>query len=200
MSEIFLIHLFGVLLTAISAITIIPQAIHVKKTKSIDGLSIGTIKMALVTQGLWLTYTSKIMDLYPFLASLIPFMIWLYIGYFYIKVSKENFIKNILYLIIFSIALIIFFTILSSNIIGYMASIFSASYAIPQLIKSFKSKKLDGVSHQAYLLIAFENGLWIYYGILLSNIIYIIPTFIQGSATLIIGVRTYIYERRKNLK
>lgn len=59
----------------------------------------------------------------------------------------------------------LFFEGLWLTLLGSLASIMVSSSFIPQIIKGYKTKRLDDVSYLLMILISIGMGLWIVYGI-----------------------------------
>jgi MtN3 and saliva related transmembrane protein len=56
------------------------------------------------------------------------------------------------------------------SILGIVAGIFTSSAVIPQLVKTIKTKKAEDVSPFMFLITLTGNALWIYYGVVKSDI------------------------------
>ncbi|WP_256012040.1 SemiSWEET family sugar transporter [Desertivirga xinjiangensis] len=59
---------------------------------------------------------------------------------------------------------------LSNEIIGLVAGILTAASMIPQLIKTFRSKKAGELSTFIFVLLLAGTGLWTYYGFLKDDL------------------------------
>jgi MtN3 and saliva related transmembrane protein len=84
------------------------------------------------------------------------------------------------------------------TIIGLFASVLTSTSLLPQLVKTIKEKKSEGVS--MVMLVVLFAGLvcWVYYGILKSDLIIVISNSIALVINLAIGVLTLFYKRRGN--
>lgn len=72
------------------------------------------------------------------------------------------------------------------EIIGFMAGICLAGSALPQLIKSIKTKDVSGISLLMLLLIMSGSLLWLTYGIIVKSISMIICNSIQSACYIMI--------------
>jgi len=84
------------------------------------------------------------------------------------------------------------------TLIGILASTFSASSLLPQLLKIIKEKKADGVSLIMLLVLFTGLALWVYYGILKADIIIIISNSISISINLAIMAFMFKYKSKTN--
>ncbi len=64
------------------------------------------------------------------------------------------------------------------DIVGYLAAIVGTSLMLPQVIKSFKTKKVDDISSMMLMLYFLNCCLWLAYGIMISAFPVIICNFI----------------------
>jgi MtN3 and saliva related transmembrane protein len=62
----------------------------------------------------------------------------------------------------------------TETLIGILASIFTSIALLPQLIKIVKEKKSDGISYLMLSSLMLGLSLWIWYGIMKSDVIIII--------------------------
>ncbi|MEO5572721.1 MAG: SemiSWEET transporter [Bacteroidia bacterium] len=86
------------------------------------------------------------------------------------------------------------------TIIGVLASIGTGISLVPQLFKIIKEKKAEGISVAMLAVLLVGNGLWIYYGVLKSDLIIIISNSFSFLVNLIISVLKFRYkeESRSN--
>ena len=82
------------------------------------------------------------------------------------------------------------------EIIGTLAGIFTTVAALPQIIKAWRSRKVDDVSPKMFFIITIGVLLWTLYGILKSDLPIIITNGI--SALLNILMLFLIFRYRKN--
>jgi len=67
---------------------------------------------------------------------------------------------------------------MAAEIIGYIASVIAIAMYFPQVIKSWKTKQMKGISSLTFLLISFNSILWATYGILINSIPVILANFV----------------------
>jgi len=82
---------------------------------------------------------------------------------------------------------------LTIEIVGILAGILTSIGFIPQLIKGYKTKKLDDVSYYMPSVLAIGMILWLTYGILIESIAVITANFfsISCNITLLIMKKHY---------
>ncbi|MEO6327303.1 MAG: SemiSWEET transporter [Ginsengibacter sp.] len=68
--------------------------------------------------------------------------------------------------------------------VGIAAGVFTALSLMPQLIKTFKTKKAEEISIGMLVTLMFGIGLWIYYGILRKDL----PIIITNSFSFLLNV------------
>ena len=80
--------------------------------------------------------------------------------------------------------------------VGIAAAILTTSSFLPQIIKGYKTKKLDDLSR--YLMIMFSTGtvLWIIYGIFKNDLVIIGANSIASALNVVLLVMKFSY--RKN--
>ena len=59
---------------------------------------------------------------------------------------------------------------MNPEVVGLVASVFLSVAGLPQVIKSYRTKKVEDISIVMILLLLFAFGLWIIYGIAISEI------------------------------
>jgi len=72
------------------------------------------------------------------------------------------------------------------EIIGFAAAFLTTIAFVPQVLKVFKTKSVDGLSLTTYLLYASGLALWFIHGINLESLSMIVGNFISVILTLII--------------
>ena len=72
----------------------------------------------------------------------------------------------------------------STQILGFIAGIFTGISLLPQLIKIIKEKKTEDISAWMLLILMGGLALWISYGVLINNF----PIIITNSFSLLINV------------
>jgi MtN3 and saliva related transmembrane protein len=70
-----------------------------------------------------------------------------------------------------------------TSIIGYLAALVGTALMLPQVYKSFKTKKVDDISTVMILLYILNNILWEAYGLLIHSF----PVILCNLLTIIIG-------------
>ena len=79
-----------------------------------------------------------------------------------------------------------------TEIVGYMAAVFGTALMMPQLYKSFKTKRVDDISMVMLVVYLINCSLWESYGILIKSN----PVIICNFLALIIG-SIQIYAKKK---
>ncbi|MBI2641889.1 SemiSWEET transporter [Candidatus Roizmanbacteria bacterium] len=64
------------------------------------------------------------------------------------------------------------------NLLGYVATVVSSISALPQLIKTWRTKSTKDISLQMILLICISVSLWLLYGFMLRALPIILANFI----------------------
>ncbi len=83
--------------------------------------------------------------------------------------------------------------VLTIEIIGILAGILTSIGFIPQLIKGYKTKKLDDVSYYMPSVLAIGMILWLTYGILIESIAVITANFFSIACNITLLVMKKIY-------
>ena len=76
--------------------------------------------------------------------------------------------------------MIVKWLIANIEILGFTAAVLGTFSLVPQVIKTWKSRSVSGISLIMYLIIAIDSVLWLIYGIVLS----IPPLITQSSIVL----------------
>lgn len=76
-----------------------------------------------------------------------------------------------------------------TGIIGIVASVFTASSLLPQLIKLLKEKKAEAISLGMLAVLLVGLVLWVWYGVLKKDLILII----SNSFSILINILTVIF-------
>ncbi len=79
-----------------------------------------------------------------------------------------------------------------TEIIGYLAAVFGTALMMPQLYKSFKTKRVDDISMVMLIVYLINCSLWETYGILIKSN----PVIICNFLALIIG-SIQVYAKKK---
>jgi len=72
------------------------------------------------------------------------------------------------------------------EILGFIAGVITSIGFIPQLVRGFRTKKLEDVSYYMPIVLAIGMTLWISYGILLSRIAIVVANSFGVSCSLIL--------------
>ena len=72
----------------------------------------------------------------------------------------------------------------STQILGFIAGIFTGISLLPQLIKIIKEKKTEAISTWMLLILMGGLALWISYGVLINNL----PIIITNAFSLLINI------------
>jgi MtN3 and saliva related transmembrane protein len=83
-----------------------------------------------------------------------------------------------------------------TQLIGFAAGVLTAVSLFPQVIKTIKEKKADHITPFIFIILIAGNGLWVYYGILKSDL----PIVITNCFSLLMDI-TMLYLKfryRKN--
>lgn len=81
-------------------------------------------------------------------------------------------------------------TIISPQIVGMTAGVFTASSLLPQFIKIVKEKKADDLSIPMLLILFTGVVIWIYYGTMKDDL----PIIITNSFSLLLNILTIIFK------
>lgn len=82
--------------------------------------------------------------------------------------------------------------IVITNIVGYAGMVVGISLMLPQLIKSYKTKKVDDLSMAMLVLYFFNSLLWLIYGILINTP----PGVIANAVALLISIAQITFKLR----
>ena len=67
-------------------------------------------------------------------------------------------------------------------VIGFMAAALTTSSFLPQVIKAYKTRHTEDISILMYLILVFGIGLWLLYGIMISDL----PIIAANGVTLVL--------------
>ncbi len=81
------------------------------------------------------------------------------------------------------------------DILGIIAGICTSSAIIPQIVKTLKKKKAQEVSIFMFIVLMTGNGLWVYYGVVKSDIAIISTNIFALSLNIIMIVLKYRYRK-----
>lgn len=85
----------------------------------------------------------------------------------------------------------------TDTLIGIAASACTGASLLPQLVKVLKEKKAEDVSLVMLLVLFAGNGLWIYYGILKSDVIIIASNSFSFIINLVLAGFAIKYKRKQ---
>jgi uncharacterized protein with PQ loop repeat len=178
-----------------SALTILPQALHLVFKRRVEGLSFLMSFMGVSTMMFWSIYTFRIMDIPAFFSSILPLIIWLTIFVFFLKIDESiSFMPVMLSLLFWGLIAGFTFSYFV-NYYGLVAAGFSMLWSLPQLYKVVREENFAGISFLAFIGLAAENLGWIIYGLLRSNPTYIYAPLVQGPVALYIAYKVYRFNR-----
>ncbi len=80
----------------------------------------------------------------------------------------------------------------STQILGFIAGIFTGISLLPQLIKIIKEKKTEAISTWMLLILMGGLALWISYGVLINNL----PIIITNAFSLLINIAIIFFRYR----
>jgi len=83
-------------------------------------------------------------------------------------------------------------TLFSTQTIGLIAGILTASSLLPQFIKILKEKKAEDISVPMLLILLSGVGLWIYYGMLKEDL----PIIVTNCFSMVINIGVIILKFR----
>lgn len=56
------------------------------------------------------------------------------------------------------------------EVVGYTASVVAIGMYVPQVVQSWRTKQMDGISSATFFLISLNSILWLSYGLLIKSI------------------------------
>ncbi len=80
----------------------------------------------------------------------------------------------------------------NTQILGFIAGIFTGISLLPQLIKIIKEKKTEAISTWMLLILMGGLALWISYGVLINNL----PIIITNAFSLLINIAIIFFRYR----
>jgi MtN3 and saliva related transmembrane protein len=86
--------------------------------------------------------------------------------------------------------------ILSPQVVGLTAGVFTASSLLPQFIKIVKEKKADDLSVPMLLILLTGVSLWIYYGTLKDDLPIILTNAVSLSFNILIIIFKFKYRKK----
>ncbi|MGB4812255.1 MAG: SemiSWEET transporter [Methylophilaceae bacterium] len=82
------------------------------------------------------------------------------------------------------------------DILGLVASIFTTSSQIPQVIRTYKTRDVSGISLSTYVIITIGLLLWLTYGIIKNDLPLIVANSTMVLLTIVIAVMKVIFEKK----
>ena len=83
------------------------------------------------------------------------------------------------------------------DILGIVAGLFTSSSIIPQIVRSFKTKKTQDISVFMFIVLMTGNALWIYYGFVKSDLAIISTNFLAFGLNITMLMLKYLYRNNK---
>jgi MtN3 and saliva related transmembrane protein len=80
---------------------------------------------------------------------------------------------------------------------GILAGLITASGYVPQIIKGYKTKRLEDLSYLLNILMGFGLTMWLVYGIAVESIAIILTNLIGIALNLTLILMKYHYSRNK---
>ena len=87
-------------------------------------------------------------------------------------------------------------TVISPQIVGLTAGVFTASSLLPQFLKILKEKKADDLSIPMLVILFTGVALWIYYGTMKNDL----PIILTNSVSLVLNLLTFILKIKYSRK
>lgn len=81
--------------------------------------------------------------------------------------------------------------------LGFIAGAVTSIGFIPQLIKGFRTKKLEDISYWMFLILATGMTLWLIYGVLRSDLAIIVANGFGVSCSIVLILMKKIYSLKK---
>jgi len=81
--------------------------------------------------------------------------------------------------------------------LGIVAGLFTSSSMIPQIVRSYKTKKTQDVSVCMFIVLLIGNVLWIYYGVDKSDIAITLTNVLSLGLNITMLTLEYLYRNNK---
>lgn len=81
---------------------------------------------------------------------------------------------------------------MEKEIIGIAAGVCTGVSLVPQLLKTLKEKRVEGVSMFVFIVLFLGNGLWVWYGVMLNEW----PIIITNAFSVVMDVTMFILKIR----
>ncbi|HOY69974.1 MAG TPA: SemiSWEET transporter [Methylotenera sp.] len=85
------------------------------------------------------------------------------------------------------------------DILGLAASIFTTSSQIPQVIRTYKTRDVSGISLSTYVIITIGLLLWLTYGLMKNDLPLIVANSTMVLLTIAIAVMKVVFEKNQHL-
>ncbi len=82
------------------------------------------------------------------------------------------------------------------DILGLVATCFTTSSFIPQVIRTWKTKDVSGISLSTYVIITIGLALWLVYGIYKEDLPLIVANSVMVVLTLAISIMKIAFEKK----
>ncbi len=82
------------------------------------------------------------------------------------------------------------------TILGLLAGAITSMGFIPQLVRGFRTKKLDDVSYYMPLVLIIGMSLWLFYGIMRKDLSIIVANFIGVGCNITLLTMKKIYQEK----
>lgn len=81
------------------------------------------------------------------------------------------------------------------DILGLAASIFTTSSQIPQVIRTYKTRDVSGISLSTYVIITIGLLLWLTYGLMKNDLPLIVANSTMVLLTIAIAIMKVVFEK-----
>lgn len=82
------------------------------------------------------------------------------------------------------------------DILGLVATCFTTSSFVPQVIRTWKTKDVSGISLSTYVIITIGLALWLVYGIYKEDLPLIVANSVMVVLTLAISIMKIAFEKK----
>jgi uncharacterized protein with PQ loop repeat len=178
-------QLFGVGVAVLAAVALGPQ-LRVLRRGETAGFSPGTAGLALTTMVLWCVYTASVQDWFAFTASVLPGAAWA--GTLVLLWRRGGIEVRVLarWAGVASATALGFGAL---GVVGTAAAAGSVLWMWPQLRTAVRSPALSGVSGASFALLGLEAGMWVGWGVVQREWVYLPASSLQVVALGLISVQ-----------
>lgn len=172
---------------------VVPQLVHVLRSKKDAGIALRTVVLATASLVAWMGFTLQQNDAPAFASSFGPFVVWAAVG---LVVAARR--AQLLYVIaaLSTAVVAVIYLGRTYDAFQFFAVVGSLCWIVPQVIAAVRTADLSGVSILAYGLLFAENAGWILYALATSTFAYAIAPIVQGPLALIVASMAYRSRRR----